>query len=118
MSKIQFILIGSSSEDELLHCIFRFFVVRRFSIDMFLQKIATVALPALGLAGFSIASADDSTAQWIAGDHHIHSRYSTGWDREQEPPAPILGGGDGSIVLERMLDTKNFRGCVVLISSL
>jgi hypothetical protein len=30
--------------------------------------------------------------QWIAGDHHIHSRFSTGWDREQNPPAPILGG--------------------------
>ena len=47
--------------------------------------------------GFGVAvsfglSADDSAPQWIAGDHHIHSRYSTGWDREQEPPAPILGG--------------------------
>lgn len=30
--------------------------------------------------------------RWIAGDHHIHSRFSTGWDREQSPPAPILGG--------------------------
>ena len=39
----------------------------------------------------SVSSAQDS-AGWIAGDHHIHSRYSTGWDREQEPPAPILGG--------------------------
>ena len=47
--------------------------------------------------GFGLAvsfglRADDTAPQWIAGDHHIHSRYSTGWDREQEPPAPILGG--------------------------
>ncbi|MEX0963764.1 MAG: hypothetical protein WDZ52_06965 [Pseudohongiellaceae bacterium] len=30
--------------------------------------------------------------RWIAGDHHIHSRYSVGWDRTQNPPTPILGG--------------------------
>lgn len=38
------------------------------------------------------ASAQQPEMQWIAGDHHIHSRYSTGWDRTQNPPAPILGG--------------------------
>ena len=31
--------------------------------------------------------------QWLAGDHHIHSRYSVGWDRETDPPAPIIAGG-------------------------
>jgi hypothetical protein len=30
--------------------------------------------------------------QWLAGDHHIHSRYSVGWDRETDPPTPILAG--------------------------
>ncbi len=34
----------------------------------------------------------DEARQWLAGDHHIHSRYSVGWDREQNPPAPIIGG--------------------------
>lgn len=29
---------------------------------------------------------------WLAGDHHIHSRYSVGWDRETNPPSPIVGG--------------------------
>lgn len=29
---------------------------------------------------------------WLAGDHHIHSRYSVGWDRNVDPPAPIKGG--------------------------
>ena len=30
--------------------------------------------------------------EWLAGDHHIHSRFSVGWDQTQNPPAPILGG--------------------------
>lgn len=48
-------------------------------------------LPALTAAA-SVAHAADDGRRWLAGDHHIHSRYSVGWDREQEPPAPILGG--------------------------
>ncbi|MGL6160692.1 MAG: hypothetical protein ACRC0P_09365 [Microbulbifer sp.] len=30
--------------------------------------------------------------QWLAGDHHIHSRYSATWDHSTVPPTPILGG--------------------------
>ena len=30
--------------------------------------------------------------RWLAGDHHIHSRYSVGWDNDTDPPTPILGG--------------------------
>ena len=30
--------------------------------------------------------------RWLAGDHHIHSRYSVGWDRAADPPRPIIGG--------------------------
>jgi hypothetical protein len=30
--------------------------------------------------------------RWLAGDHHIHSRYSVGWNRGTEPPTPILAG--------------------------
>ena len=29
---------------------------------------------------------------WLAGDHHIHSRYSVGWNNDTNPPTPILGG--------------------------
>jgi hypothetical protein len=29
---------------------------------------------------------------WLPGDHHIHSRYSVGWDESTEPPTPITGG--------------------------
>jgi len=29
---------------------------------------------------------------WLAGDHHIHSRYSVGWDDSTDPPSPIVAG--------------------------
>lgn len=32
------------------------------------------------------------TETWLAGDHHIHSRYSLGWDMETDPPTPVPGG--------------------------
>jgi hypothetical protein len=35
---------------------------------------------------------DNANRSWLAGDHHIHSRYSVGWDRDVNPPAPIKGG--------------------------
>lgn len=37
-------------------------------------------------------SATEQSPRWIAGDHHIHSRYSVGWNREVDPPTPIIGG--------------------------
>jgi hypothetical protein len=40
---------------------------------------------------------DDNTGRrWLAGDHHVHSHYSVGWDDHDHNPAtapnPILGG--------------------------
>ena len=29
--------------------------------------------------------------RWLAGDHHIHSHYSIGWDRTVDPPKLIIG---------------------------
>jgi len=55
-----------------------------------LKSIIAISL-APGLLTMSV-SAQQEEMQWIAGDHHIHSRYSTGWDRDQNPPVPILGG--------------------------
>ena len=43
------------------------------------------------LLGQSTASAADGP-RWLAGDHHIHTRYSVGWNRETQPPTPIVGG--------------------------
>lgn len=33
-----------------------------------------------------------SNKSWLAGDHHIHSHYSVGWDKRVSPPKAKLGG--------------------------
>jgi hypothetical protein len=33
-----------------------------------------------------------SSRRWLAGDHHIHTRFSVSWDRKTDPPTPIIGG--------------------------
>jgi hypothetical protein len=53
--------------------------------------IASGITLALGSNYLSSASGQQ-TAKWLAGDHHIHSRYSVGWDNTTNPPAPILSG--------------------------
>lgn len=30
-------------------------------------------------------------ARWLAGDHHIHSRFSVGYDEKKSPPQPLMG---------------------------
>lgn len=40
----------------------------------------------------TVLAQDKPNRTWLAGDHHIHSRYSVGWDESVDPPAPILGG--------------------------
>jgi hypothetical protein len=40
----------------------------------------------------SNGEAPASGASWLAGDHHIHSRFSPGWDAKTTPPTPIIGG--------------------------
>lgn len=29
---------------------------------------------------------------WLAGDHHVHSEFSVGWDNSTAPPTPIIAG--------------------------
>ncbi|MDP3137599.1 MAG: hypothetical protein Q8N17_14860, partial [Burkholderiaceae bacterium] len=45
-------------------------------------------------APVSAAKVDPARRQWLAGDHHVHSRFSTGWKPapDGQPPTPILGG--------------------------
>lgn len=45
----------------------------------------------------SVAEGDTTAARqnartWLAGDHHIHSQYSVGWDETTNPPTPIVAG--------------------------
>ncbi|OGT72111.1 MAG: phosphoesterase [Gammaproteobacteria bacterium RIFCSPLOWO2_02_FULL_57_10] len=56
--------------------------------------LTVVTLASAAVAQFMPANAQNENAneQWIAGDHHIHSRYSVGWDETQNPPAPVIAG--------------------------
>lgn len=61
-------------------------------------SIRDVARPSVSI-GFLIvlagcveseAQLQEPDRQWLAGDHHIHSQYSMIWDRNEEPPVPVL----------------------------
>lgn len=66
---------------------------------MTLVRVVTASSLIVGMASFLIinssytaSSAQPAGPRWLAGDHHVHSRYSVGWDRETDPPTPILAG--------------------------
>jgi hypothetical protein len=48
--------------------------------------------PGESLPGPEVEAAAPDPRTWLAGDHHIHSRYSVGWNRDVEPPEPIVAG--------------------------
>ena len=60
--------------------------VRSFPSLLALTVLTGAALPA------ACQDSPQSQRSWIAGDHHIHSRFSVGWDAETDPPTPILAG--------------------------
>ena len=55
-----------------------------FSLLLFFSMLPSEA--------FSQTGVTPAERQWLAGDHHIHSRFSVGWDREKNPPEPIIAG--------------------------
>lgn len=69
------------------------------------RSATATLLPLLVLLGAG-CSAPDALARdtahelqeprWLAGDHHIHSRFSVGWEMDPDdptaPPTPIIGG--------------------------
>ncbi len=50
------------------------------------------ALVAFSAVALSFAFAQTSQRTWLAGDSHIHSHWSPGYDRTKSPPEPIKGG--------------------------
>lgn len=50
----------------------------------------TILLFALLLTSCSTTS-NDAERHWLAGDHHIHSQFSVGWEKTN-PPKAIIGG--------------------------
>ena len=63
--------------------------VRRGPFQMGLVAAALALLWLGGDAGGRAQPADGP--RWLAGDHHIHSEFSVGWDRTVDPPRLILG---------------------------
>ena len=63
----------------------------RFNFKHALSAGIFVLVSSCALTGSSSAEKFE-TRQWLAGDHHIHSRYSVGWDIKVNPPLPIMGG--------------------------
>lgn len=57
---------------------------------MLSRFVALIILILVG--GCSLDKPAGEKREWLAGDHHIHSRFSVGWDDSQSPPAPTIGG--------------------------
>ncbi len=53
--------------------------------------LSIALLASAGCSGLTMSQSDESM-RWLAGDHHVHSRYSVGWNRDIDPPEPIIGG--------------------------
>src|SRR5262245_42050117 len=49
-------------------------------------------MAALVFVGMAFSLAQNEQRAWLAGDSHIHSHWSPGYDRRQNPPEPIVGG--------------------------
>lgn len=65
----------------------------RRALRLFILAVATwivSALPSQAQPGQTDPPGE--SRNWLAGDHHIHSRYSVGWDESTNPPTPILAG--------------------------
>ena len=52
---------------------------------------------------------------WLAGDHHIHSEYSVGWE-ETDPPEPIIGG-DAAYSITRNAEKARTFGLAWMVAT-
>ncbi len=61
---------------------------------LFFSEIRFLFLILFTVSLYSVTSTTiaQENRSWLAGDHHIHSRYSVGWERDSTPPMPIKGG--------------------------
>lgn len=50
----------------------------------------------------------DQDRSWVAGDHHIHSRWSVGWNTDVNPPTPIKGGDAIYPIAMNAIMARNF----------
>src|SRR5262245_50137872 len=57
-----------------------------------LTRYRLALLAAVVLIGLSLAFAQREERAWLAGDSHIHSHWSPGYDKSKDPPEPVIGG--------------------------
>ena len=65
--------------------------VNRFRVCSVLLMTAAVVMARCADAPPPSDSGPDTARRWLAGDSHIHSHWSAGYDRQQNPPAFIKG---------------------------
>jgi len=53
--------------------------------------LVLIAITVVCLPGLRFVASESDEPHWLAGDHHIHTRYSVGWNHQTEPPTPIVG---------------------------
>ena len=53
------------------------------SLFSYVMLTVTLSIVALDVQG---------EKRWLAGDHHVHSQFSVGWDDSVTPPKPVPGG--------------------------
>jgi hypothetical protein len=56
------------------------------------NRLRFPVMAALAFVGMAFSLAQNEQRAWLAGDSHIHSHWSPGYDRTQNPPEPIVGG--------------------------
>jgi len=57
-----------------------------------MKNFLVLALLAASAPAVSAPASPDTSRQWLAGDHHVHSEWSVDWDRSTTPPTPLRGG--------------------------
>ena len=53
--------------------------------------LAPLACLAIAGCGDPAPAVKETDMRWLAGDNHVHSRYSVLWDRDTDPPEPLIG---------------------------
>jgi hypothetical protein len=57
-----------------------------------MQYLRIGVLAGLTLIATAAVWSQETRRQWLAGDSHIHSYWSPGYDRTKNPPEPVRGG--------------------------
>lgn len=80
-------------------------------------------VPLILLLAALIASCDTkgtsdprSAGQWLAGDHHVHSEYSVLWNREVDPPVPLLAT-DGTYPISKNVEMAKYYGLAWMVTT-